>query len=188
VHVKTIGGNPGVHMNAEVKVSGQGNTVRVVRLMPGSEPPPTYSAAWPFQGKIDRWQDVEFQVSHLLIWTGAMDAGSGDYEDPDRAGFHMRGFHGVTPETDTSSHYFWTIATNPHPDKKDVTQLVVDQTAMTFEEDRVIIDAQWQNQLKFAARPQIDIHVDAGPNRARRVISRLAGRVAAQPAAADRSH
>lgn len=180
VHPKTIGGNPGLHMNAQLKVSQQGEVVRVVRLMPASEPPPTYSAAWPFKGRIDRWQEIEFHVSHLLIWTGAMDAGSGDIEDPDREGFHMRGFHGVTPETDTTSHYFWTIATNPHPEKQDVTQLVVQQTAATFDEDKVIIEAQWQNQLGFPVRSQIDIHVDVGPNRARRVIDTL---VKAAPAA-----
>ena len=173
VHLKTIGGNPGLHMNAELKVTAVGDVVRVVRLMPDSEPPPTYTAAWPFKGRIDRWQEVEFQVSHLLIWTGGMDAGSGDIKDPNREGFHMRGFHGVTPETDNTTHYFWTIATNPHPDKQDVTQLVVDQTAMTFEEDRVIIDAQWQNQRRFPGRTQIGIHVDAGPARARRVIDTL---------------
>jgi phenylpropionate dioxygenase-like ring-hydroxylating dioxygenase large terminal subunit len=173
VHVKTIGGNPNLHMNAPIKVEGQGELVRVVRLMPDSEPPPTYTAAWPFKGRIDRWQDVEFRVSHLLIWTGAMDVGSGSFDDPHREGFHMRGFHGVTPETATSSHYFWTIATNPHPDKQDVTQLVVDQTALTFVEDKVVIEAQWNNQLRFPVRSQIDIHVDAGPNRARRVIDGL---------------
>ena len=116
---------------------------------------------------------MEFQVSHLLIWTGGMDVGSGDITDPNREGFHMRGFHGVTPETDSTSHYFWTIATNPHPEKQDVTELVVHQTAMTFEEDRVIIDAQWQNQKRFAGRAQTGIHVDAGPARARRVIEAL---------------
>jgi vanillate O-demethylase monooxygenase subunit len=173
VHVKTIGGNPSLHMNARLSVSGSGEVVRVVRLMPDSEPPPTYTAAWPFAGRIDRWQDVEFRVSHLLIWTGAMDVGSGSFEDADRAGFHMRGFHGVTPETDATSHYFWTIATNPHPDKQDVTKLVVEQTAATFDEDKVVIEAQWRNQRRFASRDQLDIHVDVGPNRARRVIAGL---------------
>lgn len=173
VHVKTIGGNPTLHMNAPIKVESQGEVVRVVRLMPESEPPPTYTAAWPFKGAIDRWQEVEFRVSHFLIWTGAMDVGSGSFDDLNREGFHMRGFHGVTPETATTSHYFWTIATNPHPDKQDVTKLVVDQTARTFEEDKVVIEAQWQNQVRFPVRSQIDIHVDAGPNRARRVIDGL---------------
>ena len=34
VHLKTIGGNPGLHMNAEVKVTAVDDVVRVVRLMP----------------------------------------------------------------------------------------------------------------------------------------------------------
>jgi hypothetical protein len=148
--------------------------VRVVRWMPGSDPPPpTYSAAWPSVGRIDRWQEVEFHPSHLLIWTGAMDVGSGAFDDPQREGSHMRGFPSVTPETDTTSHYFWTIATNPHPDEQDVTRLVVDQTAASLEEDKVIIEAQYRNQLRFGPRSVVDIHVDVGPNRARRVIANL---------------
>ena len=173
VHLKTIGGNPTVHMNAAVKVESTEETVRVIRLMPESDPPPTYTAAWPFAGKIDRWQEVEFHPSHCAIWTGAMDHSTGSYDDPNRYGFHMRGFHGVTPETETTTHYFWTIATNPHPDRTDVTRLVVDQTAATFEEDRVIIEAQYQNQLRQGPGPNIDIHVDVGPNRARRLITKL---------------
>jgi len=173
VHLKTIGGNPKLHMNAKLEVSQDGEVVKVIRLMPASEPPPTYMAAWPFDGLIDRWQEVEFHVSHLLIWTGGMDTGTGRLDDPAREGFHMRGFHGVTPETDSSSHYFWSIATNPHPEKEDVTKLVVDQTAATFEEDKVVIEAQWRNQCRFPVRSQVDIHVDVGPNRARRVVERL---------------
>jgi vanillate O-demethylase monooxygenase subunit len=173
VHVKTIGGNPGVHMNAQLSVGGEGETVRVLRLMPDSDPPPTYSAAWPFKGRIDRWQDVQFHPSHCEIWTGGMDAGSGSFDDPGRAGFHMRGFHGVTPETRSTAHYFWTVATNPHPDRQDVTKLVVDQTALTFEEDKVIIEAQWRNQQRFPARAQLYIPIDAGPTRARRLIEAL---------------
>lgn len=170
VHLKTIGGNAAVHMNAQLKVEQQGEVVRVVRHMPDSEPPPTYTAAWPFKGRIDRWQEVEFHTSHCLIWTGAMDVGSGELSDPDRAGFHMRGLHGITPETDSTSHYFWTIATNPHPDRQDVTKLVVDQTAATFLEDKVVIEAQYRNQCRFGTLPVVDIHVDVGPNRARRVV------------------
>ena len=36
-----------------------------------------------------------------------------------------------------------------------------------------MIEAQYRNQLRFPDGRQIDIHVDAGPNRARRVIERL---------------
>lgn len=173
VHQKTIGGNPAIHMNAKLAVTSTDDSVTVLRLMPGSAPPPTYSDAWPFAGAIDRWQEVVFYPSHCAIWTGGMDQGSGSYDDPERAGFHMRGFHGVTPETETSTHYFWTIATNPHRDRNDVTRLVVDQTAATFEEDKVIIEAQYHNQCRFGTASNLDIHVDVGPNRARRIIQKL---------------
>jgi phenylpropionate dioxygenase-like ring-hydroxylating dioxygenase large terminal subunit len=173
VHLNTIGGNAAVHMNAETRVSSEGDTVKLVRWMPESDPPPTYTAAWPFGGRVDRWQEIEFDVSHIRIWTGAMDAGAGDLADPARGGFHMRGFHGITPETETTTHYFWTVATNPQQDVERVAQVVIEQSAATFDEDKVVIEAQYRNQLRFPVRQQIDIHVDAGPNRARRVIERL---------------
>jgi vanillate O-demethylase monooxygenase subunit len=173
VHLNTIGGNAKVHMNAELKVEGAGDQVRVLRYMPNSAPPPTYTGAWPFKGNIDRWQEVEFKVSHLNIWTGGADIGTEDMRDPQRGGFHMRGFHAITPETDTTAHYMWTMATNPHPDKEDVGQLVYEQTALTFYEDKVIIEAQYENMKRFPNAAQIDIHVDVGPNRARRIIDKL---------------
>ena len=173
VHLKTIGGNASIHMNAQMQVDSDDTSVRVVRYMPGSQPPPTYSAAYPFQGKVDRWQEIEFLVSHLRIWTGAVDAGTEALDDPHRGGFHMRGFHGVTPETETTSHYFWTIATNPKNDVEAIKAKVVEQTALTFDEDKVVIEAQYRNMLGSGPGPMIDIHVDVGANRARKIIERL---------------
>jgi vanillate O-demethylase monooxygenase subunit len=173
VHLKTIGGNAAVHMNAQLKVEAAGDGVRVLRHMRDCAPPPTYLGAWPFQGHIDRWQEVDFRVSHLLIWTGGADVGTEDLDDPQRGGFHMRGFHAITPETNTTAHYMWTMASNRHPERPDIAELVYQQTALTFQEDKEVIEAQYRNMLRFPGAPQIDIHVDVGPNRARRVIERL---------------
>jgi vanillate O-demethylase monooxygenase subunit len=145
----------------------------VLRYMPDSVPPPTYLGAWPFAGRIDRWQEVEFNVSHLLIWTGGADVGTENMRDPQRGGFHMRGFHAITPETDVTAHYMWTIASNRHPDKPSIIDLVHEQTALTFYEDKEVIEAQYKNMLRFPNAHQVDIHVDVGPNRARRIIERL---------------
>jgi len=174
VHLKTIGGNARLHMNAEMKVTADGDSVKVVRLMPDSAPPPTYKAAWPFAEKCDRWQEIEFEVSHLKIWTGACEPNTDSIEDPNRGGFHMRGFHGVTPETEETSHYFWSMSSNKHPAMPDNLKDVIDQTAFTFDEDRVVIEEQYKNLREFGTLATwTDIHVDAGANRARRVISRL---------------
>lgn len=173
VHLRTIGGNASIHMNARMTVESDDTTVRVVRHLPDSVPPPTYTAAYPFKGNVDRWQEIEFHISHLRIWTGAVDVDTDALDDANRGGFHMRGFHGVTPETDTTSHYFWTIATNPVHDPEATLSKVVEQTMMTFDEDKVVIEAQYRNMQRFAARPMVDIHVDVGANRARKIIEQL---------------
>ncbi len=174
VHLKTIGGNAKVHMNAEMKVAAEGNSVRVVRQMPGSTPPPTYLAAYPFGDKCDRWQEIEFNPSYLAIWTGAVIPGTDSIDDPGRGGFHMRGFHGITPETETTAHYFWSMASNRHPDMPETIDTVIEQTKYTFDEDRVVIHEQFANMQRFGADATwVDIHVDTGALRARRVVARL---------------
>ena len=173
VHLKTIGGNASIHMNAQMDVTQDGNSVKVVRHMLNSTPPPTYSAAYPFSGKIDRWQEIVFHPSHLEIWTGAVEQGSEPVDSPDRGGFHMRGFHGLTPETDESCFYLWTMASNPTQNVEDTMKKVFDQTAFTFDEDKVVIEAQYENMKRFNDKKMIDIHVDVGANRARRIIESL---------------
>ncbi|GAB3114688.1 aromatic ring-hydroxylating dioxygenase subunit alpha [Aestuariicella hydrocarbonica] len=173
VHQKTIGGTPSIHMNADMKTTGDDVSVQVVRYMRDSLPPPTYTSAYPFGGKIDRWAEIDFQPTHIKIWTGGVDAGSADLTDPSRGGFHMRGFHGITPETETTSHYIWSIATNPVSDPQGTLASVVAQTKYTFEEDKVVIEDQYQNMLRFKDKPMISIHVDAGANRARRIMEKL---------------
>lgn len=174
VHLKTIGGDAHLHMSAPTTVESDGNGVKVVRLMANSTPPPTYRAAWPFGDSCDRWQEIEFAPSHLSIWTGAMEPGTGSLDDPGRGGFHLRGLHGITPETETSCHYFWTMSSNKHPDMPENIDKVLQAIEFTFNEDRVVIQQQYDNMKAFGERATwLDIHCDAGSNRARRIIQRL---------------
>lgn len=173
VHLKTIGGNAKIHMNAEMKTTATDRQVVVKRHMLESDPPPTYSMAYPFKNKIDRWQEIDFRITHLLIWTGAVDAGTDSLDNPDRGGFHMRGFHAVTPETEDSCHYFWTMSTNPKQDRENITKVVVDQTRMTFDEDKLIIEDQFRNLKAFNDPEMVSIHIDVGLTRARRIIQSL---------------
>jgi phenylpropionate dioxygenase-like ring-hydroxylating dioxygenase large terminal subunit len=181
VHARTIGGNAQIHVKPEMTIEDGPDWVRVVREMRDSQPPPTYLEAWPFAGRIDRWQDIEFRVSHFLIWTGGMDAGTGDLNDPNRSGFHMRGFHGITPETESTSFYFWTISSNRNPARPDMGEKIHRATALTFDEDREVIEAQYANWERFPNVPPMGIHVDSPLNRARHIVARLSA-----PAAASR--
>ena len=49
----------------------------------------------------------------------------------------------------------------------------VEQTRYTFDEDRVVIESQFANVVSFGKTDWIDIHVEAGAIRARRIIGRL---------------
>jgi vanillate O-demethylase monooxygenase subunit len=65
------------------------------------------------------------------------------------------------------------MATNPVSDPEETKRKVIEQTTLTFDEDKQIIEAQYANMCHFGAKPMIDIHVDLGPNRARRIVDRL---------------
>jgi hypothetical protein len=86
--------------------------------MRNSVPPPTYVKAAGFTGRVDRWQEFEFVApSSVLQRTGAADAGTGAYEGKRDGGFQFRLFHGLTPETETSCFYFWSVANGYSPER-----------------------------------------------------------------------
>lgn len=179
VHTRTIGGDPKTHMEADMRVTQNGNSVKVTRWMKDSRPPRTYTDAWPFRGQVDRWQEIEFDLTYLKIWTGAADVGTQSLEDEHRGGFHMRGFHGITPATETSTHYFWTIASNQASDDRPNLDAVYEQTALTFMEDKVVVEAQHRSLTKFGSHRNIDIHVDVAANRVKRIVDGLSGKTGA---------
>lgn len=65
------------------------------------------------------------------------------------------------------------MATNPVSDPELIKAKVIEQTVLTFDEDKEVIEAQYQNMRRFGEKPMIDIHVDVGANRARRIIDQL---------------
>ncbi len=171
IHAKTIGGNPDLHFRTKTQSEKLTNGVRVIRQMPDSEPPPTYVDAAGFTGRIDRWQEIEFEPVLIRIHTGACDAGTGAYEGRRDHGFSMRGFHGITPETATTTHYFWSMATNILRDG--IPDEVFEQTARTFREDQEVLELQQARMSADPDQPMIDIASDVGGRHTRQFISRL---------------
>ena len=171
IHANTIGGNPELHFRTKTQSHKLPNGVRVTRHMPDSDPPPTYVDAAGFKGKIDRWQEIEFEPVLIRIHTGACDAGTGAYEGHRDHGFSMFGFHGITPETETTTHYFWSMATNiltaPIPD------VVFEQTDRTFREDMEVLELQQRRLSADPDRPLLDIASDVGGRHTRQLIAKL---------------
>jgi vanillate O-demethylase monooxygenase subunit len=173
VHGKTIGGTPGAHSEAEMKTERTDNSVIVRRWMRNSVPPPTYQRAIGFTGRIDRWMEITFIPGLIRIYVGANDAGQGLDEKGQMDRLGIRIFNGITPETETSTHYFWTAAHNFKVDDPSVTEAFHAEIAVTFEEDRVVVEAQQERFTQFPDRKTFMIRADAGSAQARRIVQAM---------------
>jgi phenylpropionate dioxygenase-like ring-hydroxylating dioxygenase large terminal subunit len=180
VHKRTIGGNPEIHVNAEMKVTRGQDTVKAVRWMLDSKPPPTYTKAVATLGdKVDRWQEIEYFHGLIRIYTGAVNVGQGAQQRHRDGGFGLRIFDGITPETATTMHYFWSAAHCFDIDNRATTDLVYEQIDTTFQEDRQILE--WQQSRMNGAGPRwIDIRGDAAGVQVRRMVRERLGEEAGE--------
>lgn len=175
IHANTIGGSPETHFSANVSVDFDGKTVRLLRKMPNSVPPKTYVLAGSFKGNVDRWQQVEYTPSNgniLRVNAGACDVGTGAYEGRRENGFVLLNIHGVTPETETSTHYIWTICTNA-PQESGVPPVLFDQFYATISEDEVALERQQERINDAPHLPFVGIASDGAVNRARMMLNDL---------------
>jgi phenylpropionate dioxygenase-like ring-hydroxylating dioxygenase large terminal subunit len=174
LHAKTVGGNPAAHVEAEMKTTRTPTGVKFTRWMRNSVPPPTYIKAAGFTGRVDRWQEFEFVApSSVLQWTGAADADTGAYEGKRDGGFQFRLFHGLTPETETSCFYFWSVANGYRQNEPEATEQLYREIAPTFAEDRVMVEAQQARLSECGEHGLIDIASDATRMQMRRMTERL---------------
>jgi len=173
VHKKTIGGNLDAHANAEMTTTRDGNAVHVRRWLLNSEPPPFYRSAGDFKGTIDRWQEIDFRPGFLAFYTGATDAGTGAYEGRRVGGVHIRHMHGITPETETRTRYYFTQARNFQIDAPGLTEKLHQLAALTFDEDKDVLEAQQERWTEKPDAETINVRSDAGGIYARRIVEEL---------------
>ena len=179
LHARTVGGNPAAHVHAEMKTTHTSTGLEFTRWMRNSVPPPSYVKAAGFQGRVDRWQEFErVAPSSILQWTGAADAGTGASEGHHEGkgregGFQFRLFHGLTPETETSCFYFWSCANGYRQDEPEATEQLYREIALTFVEDKEMVEAQQARLGELGEQGLVNIVSDANRAIMRRFIDRL---------------
>ena len=144
VHGSTIGGFPQSHVEAVLETTVTENGVKFLRWMMASPPPPSFVSVAGFQGKVDRWSDFEYVApASVLQWGGALDVGRGAKENRYQdGGVSLRLFHHATPETETSCHYFWSVANRNCPESTPAGKQFYADIANAFIEDKTMIEAQ----------------------------------------------
>ena len=98
--------------------------------------------------------------------------------------FVQHAMHLLTPETATSTHYFWSIIRNFRIGEEALTDTIRDAITATFNEDKAILEIQ-QRQLEALniTPPNVAIRLDQAPMRARRLLDACLKREAQEPGA-----
>ena len=154
-----------------VQVSiADGRVIRAHRDMPNITPPPFFKLLRGHDGRIDRWQTAIWTAPSInMTDVGARPVGGTEDET-----IVTRVLHLLTPESETSSHYFWANCRNFRLDDESLTQSMIEALYRTFGEDKVILELQ-QRELSAsgATIPRIALRVDDAPLRARRMLASL---------------
>jgi len=155
----------------------------VTRWMENIDPPPFWAGqlfqARGYRGKVDRWQVIRFEAPcTIAIDVGVAPAGSGAVPRDGQPGDRSQGVNGyvlntITPETDTTCHYFWAFARNYCLTEQRLTHDLREGVASIFREDEAVLEAQ---QQAINARPDhrfYNLNIDAGAMWARKLIDRM---------------
>jgi vanillate O-demethylase monooxygenase subunit len=129
---------------------------------------------------IDRWMDVRWDApANMTLFGGGVPAGR-----PRSEGRGAMQAHCFTPETDTSTHYWFGICFPKSMGElgAKLAEEQIDWLKVPFEtEDRIMLEAQQQNLLENADLPSFRLPGDAAGVKALRVLERL---IAAEGASA----
>jgi len=157
VHGSTIGGDPEAHNQADLETMRTEGGARFIRWMMNSPPPPSFVKAAGFKGNVDRWSDFEYVApATVRQWGGGLDAGTGARENRDQeGGLSLRLLHHATPETDSSFHYFFSVAVQGVPVDSEAGQGFFGDILEAFLEDKQYIEAQQQSVAKDPDRKLI---------------------------------
>jgi phenylpropionate dioxygenase-like ring-hydroxylating dioxygenase large terminal subunit len=145
VHPTTLGGGVD-YAEHPPKVERLENGVRITRWALNTEPPPFVKAVTHWTGKVDRWNIYNFTIPAILLMdSGNAPTGTGAPEGRRIDAVEFRGCQAITPETENSTHYFFSHPHNFSIDKPEVTKSIHQNVVTAFEEDRGIITAQQKN-------------------------------------------
>ena len=179
---------------APVTTEVRGEEVITSRHMPDVMPPPFWQmalrgAGLPADQRVDRWQVCRFNPpSHVMIEVGVALAGRGGYHADADAKASSIVVDFITPETETSHHYFWGMARGFAFEDDALTEAIREGQHRIFSEDLEMLEQQQANLLRFPDRRLLKLDIDAGGVHARAVIARaLAKEAQAAVETADRA-
>lgn len=175
VHATSIG-NPHV-AETPMTTTHTDNTVTSTRWMIDINSPPFWRTQLGKPGNVDRWQIIQFEgPCTIVLDVGVALTGTGAPEGDRSKGVNGRVLNTITPETDTSCMYFWTLMRNYKLGDQSLTTQLREANAKIFVEDQVVVEAQQRALDRQSGDTLRNLNIDAGSMRARRIIDDMIAR------------
>ncbi len=183
VHEKTLGGSPMIaQARAEIEDIPRG--IRVTRRVPNVPAPPFYQRFRQFDTLLNRWFVYDFVLPGTLL----MHSGGAPVDDAPgemRNAVQLHSCQTLTPETATTTHYFFQQSHRAGAGDAQIVQSIYDSLVAAFNEDRTVITAQAQSIARNPGAQMLPLAMDAALIRFRRLIdAELAKELAASASAA----
>jgi len=174
VHENTLGGSSKI-ADIKPKTELYDKGVRITRWYLDEEKIAPYLRGFEtFKGNVDRWNiyDLETKGNIFNMDSGSAPAGSGAPEGTfvsEAMLFHATQI--ITPETEKSSHFFWSYAHNFNLGNPEFTTMLTDRIAEGFEEDKEMIEAQQVIVDENSDKTFAYIHFDRGLSAGRKALA-----------------
>ncbi len=158
------------------EVDEDARVVYVSRHMADAACPPFYARSTGIEGRITRWQDIEYHPPCLyLLHSRIAPVGVEPPEDgPDDQAFHVEVVYAITPETEHSTHDFWMVARDFALDDQEVTDFLAENNRTVVLQDVVALDVLEQVvEGEKENYQELSINIDTGGLAARRLLAAM---------------
>lgn len=150
VHEKTLGGSPNI-AESRPTVERLADGLAVSRHVNHTVPAPYHQRLGQFSGPVNRRFAYEFLLPGILLLHAQVKPAD-TAEDDLTGALRFDSCQALSPETETSTHYFYMQAHGFRQDDATITEAIYQSLCTAFEEDRQMIEAQ--QRVIRAAPPQ----------------------------------
>ena len=176
VHASSIGADSIVDFPVKTERWEKEKRVKMSRVIYDRPAAPFYQKAGAFKGNVDRWIMTTSDLPcYMASDAGSVEVGTGITPgDVERGrGVEMKIMNLPTPESETSTHYFYSHCRHFHIHSNEWDEIYRTQFNEVFEEDREVLEAQQRRIQQFPNAPTIDINADAPNLQVRRMIKEM---------------
>jgi phenylpropionate dioxygenase-like ring-hydroxylating dioxygenase large terminal subunit len=139
VHEKTLGGTRAI-AEARPKITKVPGGLKVTRRIENTDPAPFHVQFGRFTGAVNRYWIYDYLIPGILLMDSGVTPSQGSKEGGSSLTF--RSCQALTPESETTTHYFFMQAHSFALDDESVTESLYQSVVTAFDEDRQMIEAQ----------------------------------------------